>query len=120
MKTITAIALLAINLLSQPAAAECWKKGPDPPQYPIQMVEHLLSAGYTLQERQVLRPGKENRFVYSHKRNPKDENCFTFEIKNNGHGPTSVDSVGAMDAWLRELMGCDHGGHIDYGSLYYA
>lgn len=120
MKTIATITFLAINLLSQPVVADCWEGGPNQPQYPIQMVEHLLTAGYMLQEIQMLRPGIENRFVYSQNRNKEDRDCFTFEVKNNGRGAMSVDPVGAMDAWLRELMTCDHGGHRDYGSLYYA
>jgi hypothetical protein len=120
MKTFTAITLLAINLLGQRVNASCWDGGPKPPDFPIQMVEHLLIAGYTLQVAEKPDPGKDARFVYSHKRNPSDPDCFTFEAKNNGDGTIKVDSVGAMDAWLRELMACDLGGHRDYGSMYYA
>ena len=120
MRSIAATALFAVNLINKRVAAECWDSGPNPPQYPIQLVEHLLTAGYMLQSIQTLRPGIENRFVYSQDRNKDDKNCFTFEVKNNGKGPVTVDSVGAMDSWLRELMACDHGSHRDYGSLYYA
>jgi hypothetical protein len=94
--------LLTFLALAHHASAACWNTGPKPPQYPIQMVEHLLVAGYKLQSSQTLLPGKDQRFLYSEKRNKDDKDCFTFEVKNNGKVQKVVDSVGAMDAWLRE------------------
>lgn len=120
MKSIAAITLLAINLLGQHVNADCWDNGPSPPQFPLQMVEHVLIAGYMLQEAKSLNPGIDGRFLYSRRRNQNDPDCFVFEAKNNGDGSASVDAIAAMDAWLRELMACDHGGHSDYGSMYYA
>ncbi|KAK7423721.1 hypothetical protein QQX98_000911 [Neonectria punicea] len=104
------VAASTVAFLSSSAQGRCFGGSNTRPQYPIEFVEHTAIAGFAVQGRGALESGKE--FSYNGK--TQDGVCIGLLVKNKSGGSKWVEREQAMDAWMREWIGCEHGGERQY------
>ncbi|ETS85188.1 hypothetical protein PFICI_03213 [Pestalotiopsis fici W106-1] len=78
------------------------------PEHGIEVVDFFFAAGSELQMNPL---GANNEFKKTGK--SSDGKFLNVLVKNNGDERT-VSSNQAVDAWIREWVGCEHGGERSY------
>lgn len=101
-----------LAIASSPALvnARCFGGGNLRPDHGIEVVEFFYAAGCEVQSGAALTPGQE---YFKHGKS-SDGKCLNVKVKNNGGADYSASSNQLVDAWIREWVGCEHGGTSSY------
>ncbi|KPM42220.1 hypothetical protein AK830_g4360 [Neonectria ditissima] len=104
------VAASAVAFLSSSVQGDCFGGSNARPQFPIDFVEHTAIAGFAIEGKGPMESGKE--FSYNGK--TRDGVCVGLLVKNKSGDTKWVAREQAMDAWMREWIGCEHGGERQY------
>jgi len=107
MKTSNILAL-AFACLPNLSIAKCFGGSNTRPDHGLEVVSFFYDAGCELQQN-PLAGGTE----FLKKGTSTDGKCLNVLVKNHGDTKT-VTSDQAVDAWIREWVGCEHGGKSSY------
>ncbi|KAF7561615.1 hypothetical protein G7046_g2516 [Stylonectria norvegica] len=107
MKTAYIISI-AVACAPGLVSARCFGGSNTRPDHGIEVVEFFYAAGCELQSN-ILGGGAE----FSKRGMTGDGKCLNVLVKNHG-GDRTVTSNQAVDAWIREWVGCEHGGESSY------
>lgn len=95
--------------LSTTVNADCFGGSNKRPDHGIEFVEFAAGAGYEVDG--VWSPGS------THLKTGKtsDGVCLNLKLENQSSQTMLMTVEKAMDAWIREWVGCEHGGSTKYG-----
>ncbi|KAK3317920.1 hypothetical protein B0H66DRAFT_477942 [Apodospora peruviana] len=93
------------------AAAECFKGSNKRPDHGVNWMEQALVAAQNCEKRGVF-PDKAE--IWTSTKGKMAGTCMSFGLKNLSGGFKSVTTEQVLDAFMREYIGCEHGGKRKY------
>jgi hypothetical protein len=104
--SITALFLVSMNALVQ---ADCFGGSNVLPEHPIEFIEFALLAGWEASQKTWDVGGNKKKMGRT-----SDNVCINLSIENKSNGYLDISMEQAVDAWMREYIGCEHGGRRLY------